>query len=836
MKRSLRDIFTASVWFFRSLRQGDWLWLVIAILVASMSVTLIKQLGDSVQQSMLVKAANSLGADLVIRSTRPIDIKYQKMAHSKGLQTRNSISVVTMALAKGQFQLISLKGVSQLSPLRGKVIPQNESISASAKVWIEPKLKQLLKLTPGDSLTLGNASYTFSGTLEPNVLINPMAQFAPQAVMLMDDFENTGLLGPGSRASYELQLAGDSQTILEFQQQIKQILSESSGAKASPLPWTIISAKAPSEDLGKTLDRAWLFLDLASLSAVLIAGMSILIASRFYLNRWQNTMALLRAYGADNARMFRLFAGQLFWLSFLSSLLGALLGLLIAWLLQPQMANFFDPFIMTSAWTAFFTGTISGILVLWSFAWHALTEALKTSPMRLLRSVPRSQTLYQWGFSFLLLLSLIALMVGQELLLWVFIGLTLLSVTLWIASEGLTYFMNLWQQNSRGWLKIAISSLLKEKKLLSIQLISVGVVLFVLMLMTFVRQDLMQTWQKSLPDQAPNTFLMNIQPDQKPQTAEILAKHNLQPPMIAMARGRLVEINDKIVSAQEQISPRAQRMLRREANIAIMQKPPEYNQIIETLPEESNPDQKSYKVSVEQGIAELFNIRIGDRLTFDFQGQKFRYQVSSIRQVEWQSFQLNFFFIVEPRADALLPISYISNFYLDNSNQSPSISTELTQQLASGVPGVLFIDVRAIIEQLEEIMNQASWAVSGLYLFTLIASFLVLFTATLASQQSRIQSWFLLRSLGATQNIITKVGLTEFILIGFLAGFIAASFAQFSSWLISTLWFEQTSPFSWQLWFSSLGLGIGLLITIAWLTQRQYMKKSALELKRYLQN
>lgn len=846
MNRFVQDLLTASNWFFRSLRHGDWLWLILAIIIASLSVSVIKQVGDSIQLSMINKAANSLGADLVIQSSRPIDKKYQQLAKSFSLETRKTLSIVTMAFANEQFQLISLKGVSSPNPLRlpagQKPIAMTDQSSSDLAVWLEPKLMQLLNLKTGDQITLGTENFSVKGALTPNSLINPMSQFAPQAQLQLTQLQNIGLLGPGSRANYELQVRGTESNVLAFQQEIEKRLEQAKHSDTQ-LPWTLISAKAPSEDLGKTLDRAWFFLDLASLSAVLIAGMSILIASRFYLSRWQNTMALLRAYGANNKQMRRLFAGQLFWLSFFSSLIGAAIGLLMAWGLSFVLQDFFEPYTQSSPWRALLIGAVSGMLVLWSFAWQALVESLKTSPMKLLRAVPKPQNWFNWFISFMLLVFLITLMVGLERLIWVLAGLTLLSITLWISASALVWFLQKTNHSLNGWKKIAVTNLLKDVSLLKVQLISVGVVLFVLLLMTFVRQDLLQTWQSTLPENAPNTFIMNVQPDQKSQVEDVLSSHKVKTQLVPMIKGRLIAKNQQPMNVQDQTSPRAQRLLQREANIGILETPPEHNQIIER----ANPsdtvgaDNNLKAVSIEQGIAELLGIKLGDQLTFDFQGEKQEYLVKSIRQVEWQSFQLNFFFIIEPFANAKLEdslaISYIGNFFLDEQADTQiKTATQLTQVLAQQTPGVLLIDVSSIMIQIKDIMDQASWAVTGLYGFTLVASLLVLFTATLASQQSRLQGWFLLRSLGATQSIITKVGMSEFVLTGLLAGGLAATLAQLSSWFISTQWLDRASPFSWSLWLSSLVLGVAILLLIAWLTQRQYLKLSTLKLKRIVQS
>jgi putative ABC transport system permease protein len=204
-----------------------------------------------------------------------------------------------------------------------------------------------------------------------------------------------------------------------------------------------------------------------------------------------------------------------------------------------------------------------------------------------------------------------------------------------------------------------------------------------------------------------------------------------------------------------------------------------------------------------------------------------------------------FLFILEPVAEHALAFSYISNFHLPefadmeklNDKQlqnQPEFATQLTQEFANKTPGVLLIDVRQIMHQIQNIMDQASWAVSGLYLFTLLASIGVLFTATLASQQSRIQSWILLRTLGAQNKEIIKIGLTEFALLGAVAGILAATFAQIASGLLSHYVLKIEVSLDLNLWIISLLSGITLLLLTGLITQYGFLRKSARELRLYL--
>jgi len=503
---------------------------------------------------------------------------------------------------------------------------------------------------------------------------------------------------------------------------------------------------------------------------------------------------------------------------------------LISRSLLPLLAEYFDPLVRASPIPAMLTGFFSGLLVLCTFAWQAFHSAINTPPMSVLKSTPDQKQTMHWLISFVLLIGLISLMLNIHNLHWIVVGIVLTSLVFYLVALLLLKLLSVMQNQSSGWLKIALSNISKEPGLVKIQLISVGMVLFVLMLMTFVRQDLIESWRDSLPQNTPNAFAVNIQVDQKSTVDDVLHEttNKTDAPMV---RGRLVKVNGEVLLAEKLETERGQRLLRREANIAVLEQIPEHNKIVNQL----RADQLTHpQVSVEKSIAEEFGLQIGDELTFNISGMEYLYQVSSFREVQWQSFQLNFFFIIEPVSDRELPISYISNFMLPEHQAKEDIASNLTKILAEKTPGVLLFDVRKIMKQIQEIMDQAGWAVSALYTFTLVASIIVLFTATLASQQSRIQSWLLLRTLGAQNSTIFKVGLTEFFFLGGLAGLFSASLAQVSSLLISTFVLKIPPQFDASLWILSILLGSGIFFMIGLITQWSYLKQSPKDLKRFL--
>lgn len=823
---TITSLKAASLWFMRGFRRGDWLWLWLAVVVASSSVTLVEQLAHTVHQSMLAKSAESLSADLVIRSSRPIEDTWARQAQDDGLNTSANISLTTMAMFNDQFQMVQLKGIEANYPLRG-ALQTEQQISLNQlqtnQLLADPQLNGLIDLNLGDSITLGRKEFEVRDWLAgQDVFQATFSQFAPQMILPLSQLDDLGLIGPGSRVNYELGFSGDSATLARW-----QMLLESE----APAHWQIINARAPTPDLEKSLDTAWLFLDLSALATVLIAGLAILIASRFYLQRWTASMALMRASGASNRQLTSLFAIQLMWLALIGSVIGVLIGQGLFQLLRPILTNYFDPLVITGYSRAIGLGLLSGTLALWTFAWPAFRQATRVSPLQVLRmGETRYSTSAMLLVSLLLLVGLMWLLLSTQVILWAIPVLLISAAVLYGVAQGLLWLIAKLQPLSSGWLRLSLAALAREPGLVTLQLISLGLVVFILVLMTFVRQDLVQNWQASLPENTPNTFMMNIQPDQAESVNELLQSHQLQADLVPMVRGRLVELNGQALRVQDQNQGRAQRLLEREANIALLERPPSYNLITQQLRADQRLDLPG--VSVEAEIAELLNLKLGDRLTFDLIGQRLSYQLVSLREVEWQSFRLNFFFILEPVADQNLPISYITNF---KSELSKADTASLRKAINNQVPGVLWIDARDMIGQVQQIMQQASMAVSLLYVFTLVSSLIVIFTATQASQLGRLRSWLLLRTLGARQTDIVKVGLTEFVLIGLLAGLFAALLGQITSGLIAFFWLDMTPQLNPTLWIISVGMSSLLLLLIGWLTQRRSLKQTPKQLLQQLQ-
>lgn len=821
----MNTLTTATLWFWRGFKRGEWLWLWVAVVIASSSVVLVEQLAYTVHQSMLAKAAEALKADLLIRSSRPIDEQLRQKAHKEGVKTAESIHLTTMLMANDDFQLVRLIAQSPEAPLRGELSPGLSLKQLSPnQLFADPQLQTLLNIDQHTPIYLGNDTFTVADWLNPNdALFTSFSAFAPSVMMPLERLRQLDLIGPGSRLTYELSFAGEPSTILQWHQYLEQHKQPH---------WQILNARAPNQDLERSLDTAWTFLDLSALSSVLIAGLAILIASRFYLQRWIASMALMRAVGSSDRQLQALFAIQLTWLALLGSMIGGLLGIGIFQLITPWLEHYFEPLVQPNPIRALLLGLACGTLTLWTFAWPAFRQATRVSPQQVFRDTrPPLNPLIALVTSLVLLVGLMALLLTGKVVIWAIPTLLIAAALFYLLAIGLLTAIKQLQPLSQGWLRLALAALAREPGLVKLQLVALGLVIFMLVLMGFVRQDLIESWLASLPEDTPNVFMLNIQPDQQKTVTELLSNQGVTSELVPVVRGRITSVNGKPIRAEDFDTPRAKRLLLREANVSLLDHIPNHNPLVaEITPQQRLP--KIQPVSVEEGIAKLLRLKIGDVLTFDFIGNQRNYQITSLRKVVWQSFRLNFFFIIHQESPKELPISYITNFRSEIPTEQ---SGAFRRQLQEQAPGVVWIDTQGMLTRVQQIMDQASMAVGMLYLFTLVSSIIVLFTATRAAQQGRLRSWLLLRTLGAEQNDIIRIGMTEFALIGLLAGLFAALLAQVTSLLISHFWLDLTPQLNPQLWLISIVISVGLLLMIGWLTQRGALRLSPKGLMRQIE-
>jgi len=329
-----------------------------------------------------------------------------------------------------------------------------------------------------------------------------------------------------------------------------------------------------------------------------------------------------------------------------------------------------------------------------------------------------------------------------------------------------------------------------------------------LLLLAIVRGDLIDQWRGQAPPEAPNRFVINIQPEQVPEIgarlrADGLAQAILEP----MVRGRLVQVDGKSIGPESYADERARGLIEREFNLSYRPDAPAQNQI--AAGHWFAPD--APELSIEEGIAQRLHIGLGQRLQFDVAGQSVAATVTSIRKVNWDSMRVNFFVIMAPYLLRDMPQTYITAFYLSRAQAAGTLDpiTDLVRRF----PNLTIINTDQILAQVRTMLDQLIAAVQFLFIFALAAGILVLYTALASSQEERMRETALLRALGASRRQLAGAQTAEMVLVGCLAGAMAAFGAVAIAWAMAHYAFD--FEFRAPAWIAPAGIAAGVAAALA---------------------
>ncbi|MEJ2466458.1 MAG: FtsX-like permease family protein [Candidatus Thiodiazotropha sp.] len=796
----------------RDWRAGELRLLTIALVIAVASVTSVSFFTDRIERAMQRQASEVLAADLRLNSRQPIDAALTAAAQQRGMQTAETVSFPSVVLNNGATQLVQAKAVTAGYPLRGSLVTRESTtgddqptaqIPAPGEAWLEDRLLPLLGLKIGDSIKLGKQAFTVSRVIsyEPDRASN-LFQLAPRVMINRADLDATGLLGPASRVRYRLLLAGEEQVVKDF----------SDWFETQTLPRVEIQdIKGARPELRIALDRGGRFLRLTAATAILLCVVAVALSSRRFVERQADTSALLRCLGASRRQVAWIFLLRLLGLGLIASLLGSVIGLLVQSLLVELVGQWFTQRIPPPTPWPLLSGLGTGILVLLGFALPSVLRLSRVPPLRVFRRHLGAPTLsYQLsiGAAIFSLSMLLIWQIGDDELAFKLIGGLLAGLLLLLLiSRLLVHLLKPLRSRSAGSWRYGLASLSRNPATTSVQLTGFGLGITVLLILAMVRVDLLNNWRNALPEQSPNQFLINIQPQEVAGVQSVLEQGGVtNKGLYPMIRGRLLSIGEHAVSADDYPSPRAQRLATRDFNLSMSSELQNDNQIVAGHWWNEQETDKPW-FSVEEGIAKTLGISLGSELTFEVAGTKVRGKVINLRSVQWDSFNVNFFVIGTPGLMAGQPSSYITSFYL------PPEQRPLLYKLIQQYPSITALDVSALMQQVRAIVDRGVMAVESVFLFTLMAGVIVLYAGIQSSRELRIQEAAILRTLGLSRKRLLISVLLEFALLGGLAGLISAGLASTISWSLATSVFQlpwQLDPWMWLVAILGGALGVGL--------------------------
>ena len=816
---------------WRDFRSGELNLLIISVVLAVAALTAVGFFSDRLQAGLWRDARQLLGGDAVVVSDKPTPANFQQKAQALGLKTNATLSFPSMARADdakgGETKLVALKAVSEGYPLRGQMsllnlqgsdaIKPDLSKSYPAKptrevpqpgqAWVDPALLEVLNLQMGDALWLGDKSFQIAALIdrEPDRGAGFM-NFAPRVMIHQSDVMATGLIQPASRLSYRMAVAGEAS-----QANVQQFLKWARDEVAKPevRGIQVESMESGRPEMRQTLDRAEKFLNLVALLAALLCAVAVALAARTFASKHLDGCALLRVLGQSQKTLSVAYAFEFITAGWVASLLGVIMGYGIHHAFIWLLAGLVDVQLPPSSGEPALLGMGMGLTLLLAFGLPPVLQLAKVPAMRVIR---RDMGGLQAASVGVLLTGLLGF---AGALMWasrdVKLGLMtvggfavatlLFAGATWLALKVLRKWVP--SDTTPRWLLLATRQVMARPVYAVVQVSALSVGLLALVLLVLLRTDLISSWRKATPVNAPDRFVINVQPDQTQAFQDKLSQVGVKDyDWYPMIRGRLVAVNGREVSPQDYTDERAKRLVDREFNLSARATQPEHNAVVKGQWQEDEKD----AVSVEVGIAKTLGLNMGDRLRFDVGGVISEGRISSLRKVDWGSMRANFFVIYPVDNLPDVPLSYMAAF---KTPDVPAFERNLLQQF----PNVTSVDLRASLTQVQKVLDQVIRAVEFLFAFTLMAGLLVLTAAVTSTREERKREFAIMRALGATGRLLSQVQTAELMGVGLMAGFLASLVAELVGWGLARFVFE----FEWtaSLWVPVAGALTGALL--AWI-------------------
>ena len=839
---------------WRDLRVGELRLLIVAVTLAVAALTAVGFFADRLKGGLQRDARQLLGGDAVIRSDGITPAAFIAKAQALGLKAITTVSFPTMGRATdadgGATKLVAFKAVPEGYPLRGtmKVADNAESqgfdtkdVPASGTAWADASLLDSLSLKLGQTLLMGDASFKLTRIIvqEPDRGAG-FISFSPRAMINSADVAATNLIQPASRTSYRFAVAGSDKAVSDYvtwaNAEIKKPF-EQSGVRGVRLE----SLESGSPEMKQTLDRAEKFLNLVALLAALLSAVAVAIVARGFAAKHLDDCAMLRVLGQPQRTIALAYAFEFVLVGLVASALGVAVGFAVHYGFVLLLAGLVETALpAATVWPVVF-GMGMGLTLLLAFGLPPVLQLAQVPPLRVIRRdvgnlKPASMAVLgvgMLGFAALLVAASSDLKLGLIAVGGFAAAVLVFATSSYAAVKLLRASVN--EDVAPRWLVLATRQLSARPVYAVVQTSALAVGLLALMLLVLLRTDLISSWRKATPPDAPNRFVINVQPEQGDAFKKALRDGGVNKfDWYPMIRGRLVAVNGKAITPDDFEDDRAKRLVDREFNLSNNTEQPAHNQ---TVAGKWTPGEKD-AVSVEEGLAKTLGLKLGDSLRFDMGGQTSDAKITSLRKVDWGSMRVNFF-VMYPVAELTdVPVSYISAFRAPEPRAAiagQASPQSFDNELVKAFPNITNVDMSSTLAQVQRVLDQVIRAVEFLFGFTLAAGLVVLFAAITATREERAREFAIMRAVGARASLLRQVQRAELAGVGLLAGFLASLVALAVGWGLARYVFDFSWTGSWTVPVMGSLAGAVLALAAGWWGLRSVLNTPVVETLRKAQ-
>jgi len=825
----------------QELRRGELTIMALAIILSVTAVLSLSLFSERLQEGLLARSSEFLAADRVLSSRRQIDESWLQAASERNLDTARRVVFNSMAFAGDALALIDVKAVSDGYPLRGELETATqpfaegqvtEGLPAQGEAWVASALFQSLQLSIGDNIEIGDSEFEVTKVLtyEPDVGFSVFTD-SPNVLINYDDLAATNLIQPGSRVRYNILFAGAADDLTAYEDWLIPQLNDDTHN------WR--SIEDGDSPLARSLQRAERFMLLASLLGVVLAATAVAVAAQRYCQRNYDVVAIMKTLGGDKAQIQKIFTLHLLLLTMISIGIGLLLGWLIQWQVIEVVAEKLDAQLPQAGFKPYLLASATGFLSAVMFTLYPLLRLIKVPPLRVLHRQLVGAADIRWLHWLLCGATIFFLLViySQQ---W------LLSAALFAGGGGAAVVLLLigrlfirasrqaGMQAGSAW-RLAMAGLQRRAGANSVQMISFSTAIMLLLLVLALRNELLADWQDQLPDDAPNYFIVNVAEERVNELQQRFEREDIvSNEMYPIVPGRVTAINDEVLRDEvtkedrdDEAEPEGNTRegFGRELSLTWRASLPPNNVVIDG---EWYGDDDTPQVSVESEVADRMDMKVGDELEFNIGGEVFRVPITSIREVNWNSLQPNFYMIFNPATLNDFPATYISSFYLDAERKDELYG------LFKDFPQVSLIDLDALTAQLREVISQVSLAIAFVLVLVMIAGALVLVAQVQASMEERQQELVILRTLGAPAKLLRRSITYEFLILGAISGMIATLAMELSLLILQTQVFNMSAVWHWRFWIVGPIAGAVVVAVLGRLSCARLLKRNTAQLIRKL--